>query len=123
MRRSLRHPSLVQCLRKGCPCQDLLQPCGHEETVDSSLEIFSLQSFILVSALPDDDIAKSAVTVEGDREDRDLGSLRFFVAVHRSVAKDNGFQWLDASEFFSCKDSIETRAQRHLYCDDQPQVF
>ena len=39
-------------LRKGCPCQDLLQPCGHEEAVDSSLEIFNLQSFILALALP-----------------------------------------------------------------------
>ena len=46
-------------LRKGCPCQDLLQPCGHEEAVDSSLEIFNLQSFILVLVLPDDDIARS----------------------------------------------------------------
>ena len=41
-------------LRKGCPCQDLLQPCGHEEAVDSSLEIFNLQSFILALALPGD---------------------------------------------------------------------
>ena len=63
-------------LSKGCPCQDFFQPCGHEETVDSSLEIFKLQSFILALELLDDDIARSAVTVEGDRVDRDLGSLR-----------------------------------------------
>ena len=83
MRRSLRQPSwsgvfTQHRLRKGCPCQDLLQPCGHEEAVDLSLEIFNLQSFILALVLPDDDIARSAVTVEGDRADRDLGSLRFF---------------------------------------------
>ena len=30
------------------------QPCGHEEVVDSSLEIFNLQSFILALALPGD---------------------------------------------------------------------
>ena len=63
-------------LSKGCPCQDFLQPCGHEEAVDSSLVVFNLQSFILALMLPDDDIARSAVTVEGDRVDRDLGSLR-----------------------------------------------
>ena len=31
-----------------------LQPCGHEEAVDSSLKIFNLQSFILALALPGD---------------------------------------------------------------------
>ena len=51
------------------------------KAVDSSLETFNLQSFILALVLPDDDIARSAVTVEGDRADRDLGSLRFFVTV------------------------------------------
>ena len=50
-------------------------PCVHKEAIDLSLEIYNLQSFILELALPDDDIAKSAVTVEGDRADRDLGSL------------------------------------------------
>ena len=30
------------------------QLCGHEEAVDSSLEIFNLQSFILALALPGD---------------------------------------------------------------------
>ena len=50
-----------------------------------------LCKFILALVLPDDDIAKSAVTVEGDRADRHLNSLRFFVAVHYSFAKDDGF--------------------------------
>ena len=96
MRRSLRQPSrsgvfTQQRLRKGCPCQDLFHPCGHEEIVDSSLGIFNLQSFLLASVLPDDDIAKSAVTVENDRS-RDLGSLRFSVTAHCSFAKDDDFQ-------------------------------
>ena len=57
------------------------QPCGHEEAVDSSLEIFNLQSFILALALPGDGhceelqakhiecppFTRSAVSVEGDR--------------------------------------------------------
>ena len=64
--------NLVQCLHaksssQSYPCQDLLQPCGHKTAVDSSLEIFNLQNFILALVLPDDDIAKSAVTIEGDR--------------------------------------------------------
>ena len=66
MRRSLRHPSLVQCLRKGCPCQDLLYVWaqGGRRLISGDLQ---LAKFILELALPDDDIAKSAVTVEGDR--------------------------------------------------------
>ena len=48
---------------------------------------------------------RSAVTVEGDRADRDLGSLLFFVAVHCSLAKDDGFQWPDASEIFFLQSS------------------
>ena len=48
---------------------------------------------------------RSAVTVEGDQADRDLGSLRFFVAVHCSFAKDDGFQWPDASEIFFLQSS------------------
>ena len=54
--------------RKGCPCQDLLQPCWHKEAVDSSLENFNLQNFILALVLTDDDIVKSAVNVESDRK-------------------------------------------------------
>ena len=90
---------------------------GTRRAVDSSLEIFSLQSFILVLVLPDDDIAKSAVTVEGDRVDRDLSSLRSLVAVHCSFAKDDGFQWPDALSSLPAKFLIETRKQRRLHCD------
>ena len=39
-------------------------------------------------------------SVEGDRTDRDLDSLRFIVTVHCSFAKDDGFQWPDTSESF-----------------------
>ena len=102
-----------------CPCQDLLQPCGHEEAVDLSLKIFNLQNFILALVLPDDDIARSAVTVEGDREDRHLGSLRFFLAGSLLFAKDDGFHWPDASEIFFLS-RRSTKAFTLLY---KPQVF
>ena len=48
---------------------------------------------------------RSAVTVEGDRADRDLDNLRF----HCSFAEDVGFQWLDAFViFFMCHALIVT---------------
>ena len=65
--------------------------------------------------LPDDDIAESAVTVEGDREDRDLGSLHFFVAVHCSSAKDDGFQWPDTSEILLPAKFLSRREYKGTY--------
>ena len=104
-------------LRKGCPCQDLLQPCGHKETVDSSLEIFSLQSFILALVLLDDDIARSAVTVEGDRADRDLSSLRSLKQFTALSPRTTVFSGLTRLSSLPTKFLIETRAQRRLHCD------
>ena len=58
----------------------------------------------------------SAVTVEGDRTDRELDSLHFFVTVHCSFAKNDGFQWPDKPESFFLQISYRERTQRRLHC-------
>ena len=50
---------------------------------------------------------RDAVTVEGDRADRDLGSLRFFVAVHCSLPRKTVFSGLTRLRSSSCKVLIE----------------
>ena len=150
-------------LGKGCPCQDLLQPCGHEEAVDSSLEIFNLQSFTLALALQATDTVRSfkpntlsvrwalarqcdmrfllellgTVHEECSNCRGRSGSLFeimqivtsavcvfFFLAVHCSIAKDDGFQWPDASEIFLMQSSYRGESTKAftLKCIS-PQVF
>ena len=55
--------------------------------------------------------ARSAVTVEGDWADRDLGSLLFFITVH---CKNDGFPRLDVFEIFSMCHALIVQSSRDI---------
>ena len=57
---------------------------------------------------------RSAVTVEGDRADRDLGSLHFFVTVHCSFPRTTVFSGLTRLSPSSCK-FLSRREHKGVY--------